>query len=853
MTERPLLLLPSPTSAERANQTGGGDPPPLPEKSRQVGRVGPKLDALRAAFEAQRAELAADPAGLVPEQVLVIEVAGSLAEFRSAAIKAGLEWLGEFDEDTVSANSEFQEATAEIAEPVPGRLFLTMANEQAMSELERLWVLYRDGREFPHGWKKWSHLFAQLSDVRRWGVRDRLNEAGVLDDWRARVAAGAERVLTEVELWYRDDPAARERSKIRITQLIGEVAGRVVSECVIEPIAYQAVLAELPIAEIRQIVDSPDTKLTRCDQVMLFRPSGQAVFRGPTDHADLATTEAGTFPPPTSPPVAALLDGLPLSRHALLDGRLTIDDPDGFDATHPPAQREHGTAMASVIVHGDLGNATRAAIRSTLYVRPILQPTPGTVSAEERVPADRLFVDLLHRAVQRLFEPAGQGAAPSVRIVNLSIGDPGWQFLNGMSPCARLLDWLAVKYSVLFVVSAGNQVRDLEMTHDRAAFSALDPQEQQLEVLRALARDLRNRSVLAPAEALNALTVGAAHDDASPLPVPGALRDPLVLRDLVSPLSALGFGPRRSVKPDVLAAGGRQPYFESVVPGPMVLKINRIARQPGVGHACPSPVAGQLNATRMSRGTSNASALVTHYLVRTHEELELVVGGLDPQGRPADRHTATLLRAAAVHSASWGPEAVEALDRALRDSGNSKRFKDVVARFLGFGSIAPGRMLECGPERATALGWGDLEADQAHLYRVPLPPALADRRLWRRVTVTLACASPINPRHRNYRRAAMWATVDGDHLAVRRQQVDAKTAQRGTVQHEVWEGERATTFPDGAFITVQVNCREDGGALAGAVPYALVVSLEVAEGIDVPVYEQVRDRVRVPVQVAPAP
>ena len=99
----------------------------------------------------------------------------------------------------------------------------------------------------------------------------------------------------------------------------------------------------------------------------------------------------------------------------------------------------------------------------------------------------------------------------------------------------------------------------------------------------------------------------------------------------------------------------------------------------------------------------------------------------------------------------------------------------------------------------------------------------------------------------------MWCSVGADLLHVRRDNVDAKTAQRGTVQHEVWEGERATAFQDGDVVTVQVNCRADAGDLSGTAPYAVVVSLEVAEGIDVPIYEQVRDRVRVPVQVAPAP
>src|SRR5271156_6030186 len=63
-----------------------------------------------------------------------------------------------------------------------------------------------------------------------------------------------------------------------------------------------------------------------------------------------------------------------------------------------------------------------------LYVRPIMRPDPRDFRAlrNEAIPADQLTVDLLHSAVKRLYE--GEGAtpavAPSIRVLNLSIGDP---------------------------------------------------------------------------------------------------------------------------------------------------------------------------------------------------------------------------------------------------------------------------------------------------------------------------------------------------------------------------------------------------------------------------------------------
>jgi len=75
--------------------------------------------------------------------------------------------------------------------------------------------------------------------------------------------------------------------------------------------------------------------------------------------------------------------------------------------------------------------------------------------------------------------------------------------------------------------------------------------------------------------------------------------------------------------------------------------------------------------------------------------------------------------------------------------------------------------------------------------------------------------------------------------------------QRGTVQHEVLEGEQATAFLDGQTMSVQVNCRAQSGHLDELIPYALAVTLEVAEGTAIPIYEEIRARLRVGVQVQP--
>ena len=120
--------------------------------------------------------------------------------------------------------------------------------------------------------------------------------------------------------------------------------------------------------------------------------------------------------------------------------------------------------MSSLIIHGDLNN-NNAPISTPLYVRPIMKLRPWMNGRIERVPDDVLFVDLLHRAVKRIFEgDIDNEPIDSIKVINLSIGDNSLVFYHTMSPVAKLLDWLSFKYKVLFIISAGNHLNNLELS-----------------------------------------------------------------------------------------------------------------------------------------------------------------------------------------------------------------------------------------------------------------------------------------------------------------------------------------------------------------------------------------------------
>lgn len=73
---------------------------------------------------------------------------------------------------------------------------------------------------------------------------------------------------------------------------------------------------------------------------------------------------------------------------------------------------------------------------------------------------------------------------------------------------------------------------------------------------------------------------------------------------------------------------------------------------------------------------------------------------------------------------------------------------------------------------------------------------------------------------------------------------DHTMVRRGTVHHEIFEGTGARGFADGDVLRIQVNCREDAPGLDDPVSYGLVVSLEVAEGVPVDVYQLVSQALR---------
>ncbi len=200
-----------------------------------------------------------------------------------------------------------------------------------------------------------------------------------------------------------------------------------------------------------------------------------------------------------------------------------------------------------------------------------------------------------------------------------------------------------------------------------------------------------------------------------------------------------------------------------------------------------------------------------------------------------------------VHGAAWG-DAGDLYESILRNPKNSRTFKEYVGRFLGFGMANIAKVMACTDQRVTVLGFGELEEGDAHEFMFPLPPSLSAVTDKRRLIITLAWLSPINCVRQNYRIAYLWFDAK-NNLASSRVDADHSAVTRGTVQHEVLEGSKAVDFQEGEMIAIRVNCSADAGDIPRPIRYGLAVTLEVAEGIAIPIYEEVRARLRIRIPV----
>ncbi|MFW5981428.1 MAG: S8 family peptidase, partial [bacterium] len=688
---RPYLQFPGYNENERQSGSGGPLSLNLPGRERQTNRLNGPMQELQRTMLSRLATLQEESPGIAPEMVLVLEIAGSINDFYVAVKNTeGFSWLLETITEDITEDEDFYKNEEPSGENLRGKLYLLMTNRKALENLLELWEIFNNRDTFPRGQTKWRDIFKHLKDIRPWDVKDRLEDTGLIEDWEKDLEIRNDRLSFEVEFWFNEDEDQRELIEENFIELLKDLGGEKVDSTSIPEIKYHGILAKVPSDGARTLISSFKeghyNKLLKSEYVMFFNPTPQADLF--LDQEDLLSQEIDYETEDTEieqEPVIALFDGLPLQNHKSLKDKLIIDDPDNFGDDYPPKFRTHGTAMASIILNGDLNKISRGNNRR-LYVRPVLKLgplNPINKRREEIIPEDRLFIDLVYNAVKRLFEgdEDSQPVAPNIKVINFSIGDSNRPFIRQMSALSRLLDWLSWKYRVLFIVSAGNYIDNINIEN-------LDDADDLAEKsLKSINSNLIDRRIISPAESINALTVGAGHYDYSNFDLDSSFPYIYDLFDgysnFPSPISRFGLGFDRSIKPDIFMPGGRQLYLKRGSGGDSSLfKVSKnIKKPPGIKVAFPGESFG-LSSYAFLTGTSNAAAMVSHKAAQIYELLENNRDKYDFD----DDLIPVMIKALLAHYGSWG-DAYESLSDILSEEVNVNSFRRHAQKLLGYGFL----------------------------------------------------------------------------------------------------------------------------------------------------------------------
>ena len=248
---KPLLRLQPSAPVDRSpgSPRNPGRPKPFSVAS-QNASFGPRFRRLEAALDRDPTGLTlrADPSALAPERLLVFELRGAIATFANAIRSVpGLELIDEEELD-----SDDQDKAPEA--------YLLVPDAEALGNILSLWRRWIAGQELGTGFTPWRDVFATLRDLRVWGPQDRVQEGDreILAD-EIHDLADNDEVTLEIELVFRAAEAMAITAEQGVAASINSAGGSIVSRCRIADIAYHALLAKLPVAAVRSIIDrSPE-------------------------------------------------------------------------------------------------------------------------------------------------------------------------------------------------------------------------------------------------------------------------------------------------------------------------------------------------------------------------------------------------------------------------------------------------------------------------------------------------------------------------------------------------------------------------------------------------------------------
>lgn len=517
----------------------------------------------------------------------------------------------------------------------------------------------------------------------------------------------------------------------------------------------------------------------------------------------------------------------PLLRSAIAESACFVDNEDESD------HFGHGTAVAGIALYGDV-----EACDASNFWQPSMWLYNGKILNAQGEFDTATIETTLTEAVEYF---VGLGC----RIFNLSLGNANAPYdgkhIRGI---AYVLDVLARRHNILFVVSAGN-------------FNGSSDPDVPVESWRAeypsyLIHD--SSVIIDPAPALNVLTAGsyARHnatfdaqrraDEISHLSPAGEYQP--------SPFTRHGPSVKGAFKPEIVAHGGNFAAPMRNAGG----QWRQHARGLGV-LSCHHQFQGSTLFSEQS-GTSFSAPYITHLAARLLNEYPDM--------------SANMLRAMLVNHAALTPQMENTFSEEVAEhykSAPSTRNRSVIRDVVGYGIVEEDGLYRSSEEVVVMMCEEQISDDTHQFFELPLPTSfLRTQRAVRELHITLAYSPAVRTTRLDYTATQIsYRLVKGSSLqdvqqyfnhdiqdgtdsrnddAVSNRSITAQQRDHGTVQSSSWTFKQRS--PDEKwFVVVTRNDREWGTPLNSQhEPYALVVTATDRENAEANLYAEIEARIR---------
>lgn len=517
----------------------------------------------------------------------------------------------------------------------------------------------------------------------------------------------------------------------------------------------------------------------------------------------------------------------PLLRSAIAESASFVVDEDEFDHCG------HGTAVAGIALYGDV-----EACDASNFWQPSLWLYNGKVLNSLGEFDTSTIETTLNHAVE-YFVNLG------CRVFNLSLGNTNAPYdgkhIRGI---AYLLDVLARRHNILFVVSAGNFSGSSDPDVPQESWRAEYPSYL-----------IHNSSVIIdPAPALNVLTIGsyARHnatfdaqrrpDEISHLSPAGELQP--------SPFTRHGPSVKGAFKPEVVAHGGN-------FAAPMRHDGGQWrAHARGLGVlSCHHQFQGNTLFSEQS-GTSFSAPYISHLAGRLLNEYPDI--------------SANMLRAMLVNHAELTTQMENTFSVEVGDAYKAEpatRHRSVIRDVVGYGMIEEDSLYRSSEEVVVMMCEEQIENDKHQFFELPLPASfLRTQRAVRELHITLAFSPAVRTTRLDYVATQIsFRLVKGTSLqevqqyfnhdiqdgtdsrnddATSNRSITAQQRDHGTLQSSSWTF-KSRSPNEKWFVVVTRNDREWGASLNNQYEsYALVVTATDRENAEANLYAEIEARIR---------